>query len=48
MNDKGASPLLDFAGFYGRFTPTTIAMYAAISVVAIVVAQVFYRDRLAR
>lgn len=47
VNDKGTSPLLDFAGFYGRFTPTTIAMYAGISVGAIIVAQLFYRARLA-
>ena len=48
VNDKGASPLLDFAGFYGRSTAKTIALYAAISVIAIVIAQVFYRARLAR
>jgi hypothetical protein len=48
VNDKGASPLLDFAGFYGRFTSATITLYAAISVIAIVVAQLFYRARLAR
>ena len=48
VNDKGVSPLLDFAGFYGRFTPTTVALYAGISVVAIIAAQLFYRARLAR
>jgi hypothetical protein len=48
VNDKGASPKLDFAGFYGRFTLNTIALYAAISVTAIVLAQMFYRTRLAR
>lgn len=48
VNDKGATPKLDFAGFYGRFTPNTIALYAAISVIAIVVAQLFYRARLSR
>ncbi len=48
VNDNGKNPILDFAGFYGRFTLATIAMYAAISVIAIVVAQVFYRARLAR
>ena len=47
VNDKGATPLLDFAGFYGRFTPMTIAIYAGISVGAIVIAQLFYRARLA-
>ncbi len=46
VNDKGQNPKLDFAGFYGRFTTTTIAFYAGISVTAIIVAQVFYRARL--
>ena len=48
VNDKGASPLLDFAGFYDRFTSTTIALYTCISIAAIAVAQIFYRIRLAR
>jgi hypothetical protein len=48
VNDKGASPKLDFAGFYGRFTPNTIALYAVISVAAILIAQLFHRTRLAR
>jgi uncharacterized membrane protein len=48
VNDKGANPMLDFAGFYGRFSPTTIALYAAISVAAIGTAQLLYRTRLAR
>jgi hypothetical protein len=48
VNDKGSNPLLDFAGFYGRFTSTTIVLYAAMSVAAIVVAQFLYRWRLAK
>jgi hypothetical protein len=48
VNDKGASPLLDFAGFYGRFTSATIALYVCLSVAAIVIAQIFYRARLVR
>jgi ABC-type antimicrobial peptide transport system permease subunit len=48
VNDKGANPKLDFAGFYGAFTPNTIALYAAISLLAIVLAQLFYRARLER
>lgn len=48
VNDKGTSPLLDFAGFYGRFTSTTIALYACISIASIVFAQAFYRARLGR
>ena len=48
VNDKGASPRLDFAGFYGHATPNTIALYVAISVIALALAQAFYRARLAR
>jgi hypothetical protein len=48
VNDKGANPMLDFAGFYSRPTLNTIALYAAISVIAIMVAQLFYRARLRR
>jgi hypothetical protein len=48
VNDKGISPLLDFAGFYGRFTTTTIVLYAGISVGAIILAQLFYRARVTR
>jgi hypothetical protein len=48
VNDKGASPRLDFAGFYGHSTVNTILLYAAISVIALVLAQSFYRARLAR
>jgi hypothetical protein len=31
MNDKGATPSLDFAGFFGAATPPVIAAYAAAS-----------------
>jgi hypothetical protein len=48
VNDNGRNPLLDFAGFYGRFSSTTIFLYAGINVVAIVLAQLLYRARLAR
>jgi hypothetical protein len=48
INGNGANPMLDFAGFYGRFTAATIALYAVISVVAIAVAQLLYRARLGR
>lgn len=48
VNDKGASPRLDFAGFYGHATVNTIALYAGISVIALALAQWFYRARLAR
>jgi hypothetical protein len=48
VNDRGANPWFDFAGFYGRATANTIALYAACSVTAIVAAQTLYRGRLAR
>ena len=48
VNDKGANPLLDFAGFYGHATTATMFLYAALSVAAIGFAQLLYRARLAR
>ncbi|HKP03427.1 MAG TPA: hypothetical protein VJU77_08725 [Chthoniobacterales bacterium] len=48
VNDRGLSPRLDFAGFYGHSTPQTIAIYAGVSVLAVLFAQLFYRARLAR
>ncbi|HSP44527.1 MAG TPA: hypothetical protein VLO30_00915 [Chthoniobacterales bacterium] len=48
VNDNGRNPLLDFAGFYGRCTSTTIFLYGVISIVAIALAQILYRVRLAR
>jgi hypothetical protein len=48
VNDKGLSPKLDFAGFFGHASANTIGLYAGISGMAIVLAQLFYRTRLAR
>src|SRR2546423_1581091 len=48
VNDKGMNPKLDFANFYGHATMNTIALYAASSVIALAIAQWFYRARLAR
>jgi hypothetical protein len=48
MNDKGIHPLLDFGGFYGHPSTTTIGFYAALSAAALALAQLFYRARLAR
>jgi hypothetical protein len=48
VNDKGLTPMLDFAGFAGRATEKSIGLYAAISVIALFLAQWFYRARLAR
>jgi hypothetical protein len=48
VNDKGANPLLDFAGFYGRSNSATLLLYGGITVIAIALAQVLHRVRLAR
>lgn len=48
MNDKGLHPMLDFAGFYGRPSTSTIGFYAGLSAIALAFAQLFYRARLAR
>jgi len=48
VNDRGASPLLDFAGFYGTGTATTVLIYATLSVVGLAIAQIFYRAKLGR
>lgn len=48
VNDKGVNPKLDFAGFYGHASASTVGLYTAISVIALVLAQMFYRTRLAK
>ncbi|MEO7165626.1 MAG: hypothetical protein ABI016_01160 [Chthoniobacterales bacterium] len=48
VNDRGAHPALDFAGFYGSGGGRTIALYAALSVAALAVTEGLYRMRLAR
>jgi hypothetical protein len=48
VNDRGLSPKLDFAGFYGHSTFPVVALYAGLSVLAVAIAQMFYRARLAR
>ena len=48
MNDRGANPWLDFAGFYRGGNATTMAAYASASIGALLLAQLFYRTRLAR
>lgn len=47
MNDKGMTPSLDFAGFYGAATMPVIAAYAAIAVLMLAAAQIVHRRRLA-
>jgi hypothetical protein len=46
--DKGASPELDFAGWFGTATPAVTAAYAAIAVAMLVLAQVFHSSELRR
>jgi hypothetical protein len=48
VNDKGQTRILDFAGLYGRSTNQTMLIYLAVSVGAILLANVAYRTRLAR
>jgi hypothetical protein len=47
-NDNGASPALDFAGFYGKTTPRVMLAYAAIALVSLAVAQIVHTARLRR
>ncbi len=48
VNDHGLSPLLDFAGFYHSGTAKTVLLYGSVSVLALIVAQLFYRMKLNR
>jgi hypothetical protein len=48
VNDKGATPMLDFAGFNHVATPRTIATYAVVGIAAILLAHITHRMRLAR
>ena len=46
--DKGASPSLDFAGWFGTATPAVIATYIAIAVAMLAAAHAFHRNELQR
>jgi hypothetical protein len=46
--DKGLSPELDFAGWFGTATPTVIATYALIAVASLALAQLFHANELRR
>jgi hypothetical protein len=46
--DKGASPSLDFAGWFGKATPMVIAAYAGIALAFLAVAQVTHLQELRR
>lgn len=48
INDKGASPSLDFAGWFQRATPSVSAAYAAVAVAFLVIAQLFHAWELRR
>ena len=47
-NDNGASPALDFAGFYGTATPLVTLTYATIAAAFLIVAKVVYAIRMQR
>lgn len=46
--DKGASPELDFAGWFGTATPAVTAAYAAIAVAMLALAHLFHASELRR
>lgn len=48
VNDRGNSPILDFAGFYGTATTMTLLVYGALSLSAVAAALLAHRWRLAR
>ncbi len=48
VNDRGANPIWDFAGFYGHASSATIMVYGMVSLLAVGAAQIFYRWRLKR
>ena len=47
-NDHGATPLLDFAGFYGTASRQTILLYLTLSIGGLAAAELFHRARLRR
>ena len=48
INDKGASPALDFAGWFNKSTPTIAAAYAVGAIALLAAAQVFHAYDLRR
>lgn len=48
LSDKGASPALDFAGWFGKTTPAVSVAYAAIAVAFLTLAQLFHAWELRR
>jgi hypothetical protein len=48
IQDKGLSPALDFAGWFGTATPSVIAAYAALALASLTLAQLFHANELRR
>lgn len=48
VNERGATPSLDFAGFYGSATPTVVALYASLAALALLAAEGWHRWDLRR
>jgi hypothetical protein len=48
VNDKGAAPLLDFAGFFGTATSRTLMTYAVLAIVCVISAHMAHRARLSQ
>jgi hypothetical protein len=48
MNDSGLNPSLDFAGFYGKATPTVAAAYLGAALAFVIAAQAVHVARLRR
>ena len=48
INDKGATPSLDFAGWFGKSTPPVLATYMTITLAFLAAAHAFHRMELRR
>lgn len=48
LSDKGATPSLDFGGWFGKTTPMVLASYAAVTLALLAAAQVFHARDLKR
>ena len=48
VSDRGATPVLDFAGLYGTPAPAVTAAYAALAVLLLLAAAAVHRVRLRR
>jgi hypothetical protein len=48
MNDQGASPAMDYAGFFGATTPAVTAGYGLAAIGALVAAQLYHLSELRR